>query len=656
MSGVRLKYLAMIFALWSAHPASAVTRALFVGIDKYSFSVGKSPTANADFIDLQGAVADVGLIKAVLAKVYQLQLDPGVTTPGTGCDTRNTVSITLTDSCATRSAILDAIASLTEASGPGDIILFYYAGHGGKHNAQRPDQIGGSNSTLVPSDAQRPPVDASRDILDTEIKMRIELAMSRGTSFVTLTDSCHSGTVTRDVMRAGRSRQAPEIAGTAPDAVPPADLPAIASPGNVRPYQVHLAAAGEEELANEIIVNGEHHGIFTRALAAVLAQKKGATYYEIAAEVRRQLEQYGEKPQLKLSVQNAQAEGELTARFLGAAPDPSRLYPGILSTPNSIDIHGGSLSGVTAGSSFAVQAGPDAADAILARGTVKSVTIDKAQLKTEAPVALPPGTSVFVRELSHSYGNQRLRVQIDGGDAAIRTKVERELARLSYVERVNDGAQFRIILSGTQASFSSADGSVLKRARNVASVDFPQRMSDVVRAAANYFALLGLRNDTGAAWGKVDFFRGECRPVSQCALKRDGDLPVIKVGDPIDIWISNKSTRPLYRYLLFLGARDYRISVLTPPDYSQDPPLTQGNRLLAFEGRLANSGSGTLLLLLTETPINVAALRQDPVRDITGATNELERLLLYAGTGQRGDTVVQSGNWGGTVASLKVIP
>jgi secreted trypsin-like serine protease len=43
-------------------------------------------------------------------------------------------------------------------------------------------------------------------------------------------------------------------------------------------------------------------------------------------------------------------------------------------------------------------------------------------------------------------------------------------------------------------------------------------------------------------------------------------------------------------------------------------------------------------------------------RDITGATNELERLLLYAGTGQRGDSVVQSGKWGGTVASLKVIP
>ncbi len=119
--------------------------------------------------------------------------------------------------------------------------------------------------------------------------------------------------------------------------------------------------------------------------------------------------------------------------------------------------------------------------------------------------------------------------------------------------------------------------------------------------------------------------------------------------------MTNTSQKPLYRYVLFLSAEDYRISVLSPAENSSDPPLQPGQVLDAFEGRVTRPGRGAVLLLLTEQPISVSALRQEPVRGM-GPQNDLETLLLYAGAGQRGDAVVRTGAWGATVASLAVTP
>ena len=120
-----LALLAIPAATAGAPARPPVIRGLFVGIDKYLYSKPTNP--DADFRDLKGAVGDVGRIKAAFRTAYRLDLDQPVTGK---CQSQNAVSITLTDNCATRAAILDSLQRQIDASAAGDTLIVYYAGHG----------------------------------------------------------------------------------------------------------------------------------------------------------------------------------------------------------------------------------------------------------------------------------------------------------------------------------------------------------------------------------------------------------------------------------------------------------------------------------------------------------------------------------------------
>lgn len=107
----RLVLAALLAAV--AAPVNAEIRAVFVGIDKYRFSRANPETPEANFRDLSGAVRDVGTIKDALRRAYALDLDRGL--PGQ-CQSANQVSITLTDYCATKAAILEAWNRQIDAS------------------------------------------------------------------------------------------------------------------------------------------------------------------------------------------------------------------------------------------------------------------------------------------------------------------------------------------------------------------------------------------------------------------------------------------------------------------------------------------------------------------------------------------------------------
>jgi hypothetical protein len=85
--------------------------------------------------------------------------------------------------------------------------------------------------------------------------------------------------------------------------------------------------------------------------------------------------------------------------------------------------------------------------------------------------------------------------------------------------------------------------------------------------------------------------------------------------------------------LLLLGPEDFSVTVLTPPGYSEDPPMERYGEL-DYAGVLGRAGRAKLLILMTRTPINVASLHQEPVRDLN-AVNDLERLLASANQGRR---------------------
>ena len=78
-----------------------------------------------DWIELKGAVNDVEMLKQMLVLLY-------------GVDPAQIVA--LTDQAATRAAILQSLEHLVTTSRKGDVVLFYFGGHGSQQRNSQSDE------------------------------------------------------------------------------------------------------------------------------------------------------------------------------------------------------------------------------------------------------------------------------------------------------------------------------------------------------------------------------------------------------------------------------------------------------------------------------------------------------------------------------------
>jgi len=158
-------------------------RAVLIGIDDYTAShlrqTGSAPAFDRDWPSLGGAVNDVRTMGGMLVRLY-------------GFDRRDIV--TLTDQAATRAAILRAIdAQLVQPAAKGDVLLFYYSGHGSQVRNSRSDEPDKLDESIVPADSRLGP----RDIRDKELRRLFNRMLDRGARLTVILDSCHSGSGAR---------------------------------------------------------------------------------------------------------------------------------------------------------------------------------------------------------------------------------------------------------------------------------------------------------------------------------------------------------------------------------------------------------------------------------------------------------------------------
>ena len=155
--------------------SSKEKRALLVGIDAYPFF----PPEN----QLNGCVHDAELIAELLESRFEFA--------------SQRIRL-LRDSEATRAGVLEAMEDLLSKVDEGDIVVFYYSGHGSQMLSDDPGETDGLDETLVPYDSGRRG-HPNRDIRDKEIHDWL-LRLSRRTESITvIIDSCHSGGAVRDV-------------------------------------------------------------------------------------------------------------------------------------------------------------------------------------------------------------------------------------------------------------------------------------------------------------------------------------------------------------------------------------------------------------------------------------------------------------------------
>jgi hypothetical protein len=258
--------------------AAQTKRALVVGIDRYEASkaqldawrAGVAPAVaawqastgsalaastasegRATVPDLDGAVNDVRSMAAMLESPKYGFTDVRL----------------LLDAAATRAGILAAIEKLIQDTRPGDVVVFFYAGHGSQRvNSLADVKLNHLDQTIVPADANA----GQFDIRNTELAALFDRLIDRGATLTLIFDSCHSGSITRGETAPTKKRWAQADPRDARDAVRPV-------PPETR-GALFIAAAADFEAAQETLdaYDQKSHGAFTSALLQVMRQSRAS--------------------------------------------------------------------------------------------------------------------------------------------------------------------------------------------------------------------------------------------------------------------------------------------------------------------------------------------------------------------------------------------
>jgi len=250
--------------------AAQTRRALLIGIDDYappkksitlSAAVDKPRGLESEpsrwdlpvWPTLEGAVNDALAMKETL------------TSPKFGFSKQEPYMKVLTNQQATRQAILEAMRKyLVDEPAKGDVVVFYYAGHGSQRYNSKSTKPRHLDETIVPVDAN----EGGFDIRDKEIARIFNSALNKGVKLTAIFDSCHSGSVARGIPL-GSSGAARFLGYDPRDANDPED-------SSDRPEDrkdntaLVFTATQHDQFAREWDFNGDHHGAFTIALIQAL--------------------------------------------------------------------------------------------------------------------------------------------------------------------------------------------------------------------------------------------------------------------------------------------------------------------------------------------------------------------------------------------------
>ena len=221
--------------------ALAATRALVIGIDAYPHEVS-----------LEGAVKDAQDVAAALQGAGVEQL------------------VSFYDAQARKDDIRAAWADLVAGSVEGDTIILTYAGHG----SQMPELVAGDEEDGLDEFLQLPGFDRARAeeteheiIVDNELNAWFSEAEAKGVRVLFVSDSCHSGGMSRSFT--GKTRLAPAV--TVKLAPPSEEASSGASIREADFRQVTvLAASLESQPSPEVIIEGEPRGALSWSFARAI--------------------------------------------------------------------------------------------------------------------------------------------------------------------------------------------------------------------------------------------------------------------------------------------------------------------------------------------------------------------------------------------------
>lgn len=217
---------------------------------------------------------------------------------------------------ATKAAMVNAIRSLVHSAGSGDSIAITFSGHGTYVPDTDGDESDGLDEALCPHDIAQ-----GHPLIDDEIH-GLFAERKAGVKILLLSDSCHSGTVTRaappDPNADGARPRFLPMGAWLPDAALPrapngkaismvgliaglSPFLGVLSMSNGQDLLLAGCAEGPNNFSYDATINGRPNGAFTYyALKALKRMSAMATYAEWLAEIRKSLPSanYPQTPQL----------------------------------------------------------------------------------------------------------------------------------------------------------------------------------------------------------------------------------------------------------------------------------------------------------------------------------------------------------------------
>lgn len=341
------------------HAAHAETRrALLIGIDRYDQGLsaaerGRSNEGGRSWHNLQGSVNDATAMREILVHRFGF---------------READIVLLTNEQATRAEILRHFQHhLIEAAQPGDLSIFFYAGHGSRIRNSNSTELDKKDETIVPADANMAHArNTIIDIRDKEWNRLFTQVLDKGARLTAIFDSCHSGSISRaSVPTTAQVRFIDEDerdVATLIGAEPPAHAPG--QEPEKRDGALIVSATQEDQQAREAMRRvgdrKEWHGAFTLALTETLNDlPANATAERVLNRVTAKLKAEG----LQQDPVLAGVLGRRRAPLFGGETnaDLPKLHLNVIqaSGTHEVDLQGGLAVGLTTGTEL-VPSGPGA--------------------------------------------------------------------------------------------------------------------------------------------------------------------------------------------------------------------------------------------------------------------------------------------------------
>jgi hypothetical protein len=407
--------------------------------DKWALLVGINDYIDQRIPDLKGCESDIDLVKDILTTKYGFP---------------ETHVKQLKSRQATRENLIEAFSTwLIEKPSPGDVVLFYFSGHGTQIPDADGDEKDGEDEALCPADTG---VDTQLNVL-TDDELQVLLGQIPTQNVTVVFDSCHSGTATRDLVFVGNLLQQPRVLQR--------DLILAAKPPATRPVQresdfelenpnhVFISACDAHELAMDAPWQTPDGGYFYAGALTknLIDQLKAAsadmTYRDLIRKVSHGVR--------KKSDQTPQLEGnaEMPIFFEQTPGESSIPIAGV--EAGRVQLGAGAIHGVTKGSVYAISPAQDSQFAN-PRGQLRISTLKK-YTSTGVVIEGDPKeikSSWRAFEVQHAYPDQKLYIHLDAHPSDAQTfRQHLNLSDVAFVSE-NQYADLFLKLTSTEGAFS----------------------------------------------------------------------------------------------------------------------------------------------------------------------------------------------------------